>query len=367
MGNNLTGQTIASTYEDLVQISGSILTDGLGNDITNLTITASSATTASFAVTAISANTVTSASYALTASFALNGGGGATVDTGSLMTTGSVSSNTLTFTKGDGSTFDLVVATGSAVTTDTGSLLTTASISNDTITFTKGDASTFNIVVNNVSNASTASIATFATSAGTASLANTATLAVSASHATTASYALNADNAISASFATSASYATTASHALGLADGLNINANTVTASAAQFTTLVATSASFGYVNVTTGSAVIIGDSFIIVNADTPIAPFAGIKVYDTGSASTASIEWNGNADIWITVEENGDSAMILTGLSGSKGSEVAPALNKLLKGTGNNTVADSSITDNGTNVSFTTPIAGTLYQLLLGF
>ena len=350
MGNNLTGQTIASTYEDLVQISGSILTDGLGNDITNLTITASSATTASFAVTAISANTVTSASYALTASFALNGGGGATVDTGSLMTTGSVSSNTLTFTKGDGSTFDLVVATGSAVTTDTGSLLTTASISNDTITFTKGDASTFNIVVNNVSNASTASIATFATSAGTASLANTATLAVSASHATTASYALNADNAISASFATSASYATTASHALGLADGLNINANTVTASAAQFTTLVATSASFGYVNVTTGSAVIIGDSFIIVNADTPIAPFAGIKVYDTGSASTASIEWNGNADIWITVEENGDSAMILTGLSGSKGSEIAPALNKLLKGTGNNTVADSSITDDGSSV-----------------
>lgn len=57
-------------------------------------------------------DTAVSASYALTASYALNGGGEIT-DTGSLMLTGSVSSNTLTFTKGDGSTFNLTVDTGS--------------------------------------------------------------------------------------------------------------------------------------------------------------------------------------------------------------------------------------------------------------
>jgi hypothetical protein len=139
MGQNLTGQTISSTYEDLVQISGSILTDGLGNDITSLEVTASNAI---------------SSSYALTASFAENV---TPIDTGSFMITGSVSTNTLTFEKGDGSTFSLTVDTGSAVTVDTGSLLVTASISDATITFTKGDASTFDIVVNNVQNASTAS------------------------------------------------------------------------------------------------------------------------------------------------------------------------------------------------------------------
>jgi len=173
-------------------------------------------------------------SFALTASYAEN----ATLDTGSLLTTASVSTNTITFTKGDASTFDITVNTGSTATsasfastiavieigdannynmpfigvagndisrdsdgeftynpdtgvltvttvsgnattattashaitasyalnggggggsTDTGSLLTTASVSDDTITFTKGDASTFNIVVNNVVAADTAS------------------------------------------------------------------------------------------------------------------------------------------------------------------------------------------------------------------
>jgi hypothetical protein len=84
---------------------------------------------------------------------------GDSAPTGSSMITGSVSSNTLTFTKGDGSTFNLTVDTGSAVTTPTGSLLVTASISDATITFTKGDASTFDITVNNVLNATSASYA----------------------------------------------------------------------------------------------------------------------------------------------------------------------------------------------------------------
>ena len=42
MGQNLTGQLISATYEDLVQISGSgrnILTDGTGSVITNLAVT----------------------------------------------------------------------------------------------------------------------------------------------------------------------------------------------------------------------------------------------------------------------------------------------------------------------------------------
>ena len=66
------------------------------------------------------------------------------INTGSFMVTGSVdSSNKLTFTKGDGSTFDLQVA-ASASSADS---LVTASVSGSTMTFTKGDASTFNVTL----------------------------------------------------------------------------------------------------------------------------------------------------------------------------------------------------------------------------
>lgn len=60
--------------------------------------------------------------------------------TSSFLTTASVASNTVTFTKGDGSTFP--------ITLNTGSFLTTASVSSNTITFTKNDGSTFPITVN---------------------------------------------------------------------------------------------------------------------------------------------------------------------------------------------------------------------------
>jgi len=70
------------------------------------------------------------ASYALTASYAMNGGG--STNTGSLLTTASVVSNTITFTKGDGSTFPITVATGSGTSSPafpyTGSAIITGSL-----------------------------------------------------------------------------------------------------------------------------------------------------------------------------------------------------------------------------------------------
>ena len=110
--------------------------------------------------------------------------------TGSTLITGSVQGNTLTFTKGDGSTFDLLVITssGGGGSTDTGSLLTTASVSATTMSFTKGDASTFEVYV---------------------------TDSVSASFASTASYVATASYAVSSSIsqdAISSSYAVSASH-----------------------------------------------------------------------------------------------------------------------------------------------------------
>jgi hypothetical protein len=81
--------------------------------------TASFATTASFVSTssfALTSSLAITASYInptfISASAAASGFGGNT-NTGSLLTTASVSLNTITFTKGDGSTFPIIVNTGS--------------------------------------------------------------------------------------------------------------------------------------------------------------------------------------------------------------------------------------------------------------
>lgn len=95
-----------------------------------------------------------SASYALTASYAENANT-STVNTGSLLTTASVSLNTITFTKGDGSTFPITVNTGSgggggggtvfkstvagAIVSGTTNILPTYTLTIPTNTFTKGN------------------------------------------------------------------------------------------------------------------------------------------------------------------------------------------------------------------------------------
>ena len=69
--------------------------------------------------------------------------------TASSLITASVNLNTITFTKGDGTTFPITVNTGSGGggTTNTGSLMLTGSIAGNILTFTKGDASTFNLTI----------------------------------------------------------------------------------------------------------------------------------------------------------------------------------------------------------------------------
>ncbi len=134
---------------------------------------------------------------------------------------------------------------------------------------------------------------------------------------------------------------------LAMRQGANITGSldvsgAITASNASFQ-----SASIGHLQTITGSATIIGDQYIILNADSPTQRFAGVQVYDSGSGLTGSFEWDSVDDNWIQVETGGSSAGMLTGPSGSKGSEVYPTAGNLIKGTGNHTVVDSIISDNG--------------------
>ena len=262
MGINLTGQTIASTYQDLVLISGSVLSDGTGSNITSLTITASNAVSASAAVSAShaliadDALTATSASYALSsshaddadtatsASHALNADNAISASYALTSTSAShaVSSDTaISASHSEISDFAFTATSASYATTatlalssshannsdtaisashalvadfalnaDTGSALITASISNATVTFTKGDASTFDITVNNVVNADSASVSD---------------TAISASHA------LNSDVSISSSFADTSISSSYSNFALSASYALNAQAFPFTGSA----------------------------------------------------------------------------------------------------------------------------------------
>lgn len=125
---------LSNTSENDILISGS------------LTVTGSTLVSGSLNVTGgITGSLLGTSSYsmnALTASYVL----GASNDTGSLLLTASVNANIITFTKGDASTFDITVNTGSASSIDTGSFATTGSnqfLGNQTIT---GSVSITNIL-----------------------------------------------------------------------------------------------------------------------------------------------------------------------------------------------------------------------------
>ena len=138
-----------------LQVSGSLTVKG------NLTVDGN--------INGTITGSVTSASYA---TFAQN------ASTASLATTNlftaSVSNNVITFTEGDGTTFNLTVATGSSTVTSSLALtnLYTASVSNNIITFTEGDGTTFNLTVATGSSTISASYAVSSSQAANATLFN---------------------------------------------------------------------------------------------------------------------------------------------------------------------------------------------------
>jgi hypothetical protein len=254
--------------------------------------------------------------------------------------------------------------TSVSATSFTGSILGTASTASYVLqavsasfATSAANASTASYVLQAVS----ASFATSATNANTASYvlqAVSASFATSAVNATTASYVLQA---VSASFATNA---TSASFASNIAGGLNISASSVYISNGL---TVAGTASFGYVQQITGSAVIIGEEYIVLNTQTPAARFAGLQIYDSGSNTTSSIVWDSlnNKFIYSNASGstyNGGGFMAGPRNSGSLGSETFPTLNKVLRGQGGDHLYDSNITDDDTTVSIaiSTRVTGSL-------
>jgi len=377
MGQNLGPLNIKDSYQGLVQISGSILTNGTGSDITSLEVTASHATqavSASFASSAASADSATSAtsaSFATTASFALNAGGN---ETGSLLTTASISDAQITFTKGDASTFDITVnnvvsansasyvaganVDGAVSNATSASLATEVNVASDATNATRyvGFVDTLN-GKDNVRVDSTLTFNPFSNVLAATGFSGNLTGNVTG-NADTATTASHADNAASADTATSASYATTASHAAVAADlssAAALNISSITASVASFVT-----ASITNLTTITGSIVEIGDAFVVLNTATPTSRYAGIQVEDSGSAPenyTASFFFDAETNDWNYEYSGSDPTNFGVAMFGpeygTKGSPVYPTNNRILKGDGGHHVVDSSITDDGSTVSFT--------------
>ena len=161
--NIINGQTIeASHITDVYDALTGVTT------YSNISLTG----TSSHADNALSSSYAVTASYAITASYAANAAG-----------------------------------------VDTGSLLITSSISNDTITFTKGDTSTYNLIVNNVTTSTSSSLAQTASYVETAQTASYVTTAQTASYVTTAQTASYVETAQTASYITGSNVAGVVSNA----------------------------------------------------------------------------------------------------------------------------------------------------------
>lgn len=190
--SSLTGNLISSTYPSLLKVgtnntvSANLnnITDGVGNNTSLFISTAGAAISGSFTVSgstilsgsttivgtlaATSSNAV-SASYAVTSSYAVSSS--YTISSSYALS----ASYALTSSRAISSSYAL--SSSYAISSSLPLLgIITASANASTITFTKGDQTTFNVVVSQSGSVESASYATFAQNAGTASYAANADL-----------------------------------------------------------------------------------------------------------------------------------------------------------------------------------------------
>ncbi len=150
----------------------------------------------------------------------------------------------------------------------------------------------------------------------------------------TASYAVNA---------------LTASFASNIASGLNISASNINISN---NLVVNGTASFNYVQTVTGSAIIIGEEYIILNTQLPAARFAGLQIYDSGSNSTASLVWDSQTDHFVYSKTSGSTysgGMFIAGPknTGSLGQEQTLTQWRVPVAQGDDHIMDSQIYSSG--------------------
>jgi hypothetical protein len=269
--------------------------------------------------------------------------------------TASFAGQTLTFRKGDGSTFG-VVLTGAAI--DTGSFVITSSFN----AYTESTNARLNNLESTTAslNTSVSNINLFTSSQDSKNLTLASfTASVSNSVGLINAFTSSANSRLSGLESLTGSYATTGSNSFNgnqaITGSLIITQNLT----------VLGSASITYV---TSSQVNIGTNFINLNTDTPSVRFGGINVIDSGSNGlTGSLMWDSLNNRWLYANPSGsayNSAILINGPqnSGALGSEVGLVTNYLQKAVGGDHISQSKILDDGSVVSIQsdTTITGSL-------
>lgn len=114
--------------------------------------------------------------------------------------------------------------------------------------------------------------------------------------------------------------------------------------------------SFSYIQSVTGSAKIIGDAYIVLNNNTPSERYAGIAIYDSGSATptTASFNFDGQTNDWF-YEYSASTVDYGVALFGpeynTKGNPTYLTANRIPKAEGTHHLNDSNISDSGTLIT----------------
>jgi len=333
MGFNLTNERIQDTYPQLLQISGSTIVDGTGS---------------------VAPILITSASYAVTASFALNAGD---IDTSSLTPLTTFNA----YTSSNDSRVD-------SLTAATSSYLTSADITG------KLDTSTFNSYTSSNDSKVDALIAatsSYLTSLPSGVISSSAQIADDISGSfTSTSASLAADIAtnkvdISTNTSNISTQTSRVDSLVSATSSYAVKAENNTFSGLQTFNNIAVNgtASIGYLQSVTGSAKVIGDAYIILNNDTPAQRYAGVKVFDSGSTNnSASFEFDGQTNDWFYeyTDDGGateEFGVVMFGPGyNTRGSHVYPSNNTILKGTGDHHLVDSSITDDGSTITFGNPV-----------
>ena len=263
----LTNQYVSESYQGLLNLANA----NTGLTTTLQTVTDGLGGTSPLQISQTQVN--------ISGSFTINGSPVTATDTGSLMKTGSVAGSVLTFTKGDGSTFNLSVTSSIPSGTISGSqqiidlgFLQTSSFNSYT---SSNDSKVNSLIASTGSYATTSSLTSLSQSIATTDLAQnnrlTSIEGVTGSFASTSSlnsytltssfnsYTSSNDSKVNSLISKTGSYATTGSNNFVGQQNINGSVN-VTGSLNVTGTVTATSASFTYVTTTYETASVIYSS-----------------------------------------------------------------------------------------------------------
>jgi hypothetical protein len=121
-------------------------------------------------------------------------------------------------------------------------------------------------------------------------------------------------------------------------------------------------ASFGYLQSVSGSAKIIGDAFIILNADVPAERYAGLIVIDSGSTGqTGSLLYDAEQDHWFYESTSeGYASGFIAGPRATRDNITYPNRYAITRGDGGNHIVNSNIYSTGSNVTINKGATGSL-------